>query len=295
MKAIFPSALLLLFFTFQSGKAQETYLVNGETFSLKTEVQGPLTLLWNTIDGEYRYFVKKGNTIEELKNTKEDGKYQEEYKEVLNRQTDDTNLSAEKVNLTLPSLQQYFEEYNRHKNPALPQSKRLGGLSLRLGTFAGIDNAVYTENPQNDIHPIIGLELELVDALKLKRHAMAFQFKQTFESSDHKYSASQFSLNYRFKFVKTPRLDVYVGAKFAALTFSENEVLVGVAESNPPIFITESRSGSDFSAPFTFGIGADYRVGKGYITLAMQDLVGLNVDSNNEFPLNLALGYKLIL
>ena len=61
--------------------AQETFEVDGSSYSLKTEVDGTLTLLWNTIDGEYRYFAKKGSAITELKNTKTNRRYQEEYKE----------------------------------------------------------------------------------------------------------------------------------------------------------------------------------------------------------------------
>lgn len=52
-------------------------------------------------------------------------------------------------------------------------------------------------------------------------------------------------------------------------------------------------SGSDFNAPLTLGIGADYKVGRGYITVGYRDIVGLNLDSNKEFPINFSLGYKL--
>ncbi len=120
---------------------------------------------------------------------------------------------------------------------------------------------------------------------------MVLRFKQTFESSDYKYTASQLSLNYRFKFVKTPKFDAFVNCKFAALTFSKRE-LTYVLESDPPTVITENSSGSDFSAPVTFGIGADYKVGNGYITFNYNDIVGLNVESNDEFPVDFTLGYK---
>ena len=50
--------------------SQESYSVNGETLQLKTEVSGNISLLWNIIEGKYRYFVKKDNTIIELTNTK---------------------------------------------------------------------------------------------------------------------------------------------------------------------------------------------------------------------------------
>ena len=43
--------------------AQNTYSLNGEELSLKTEVEGSITLLWNVIDEKYRYFIKKGSIL----------------------------------------------------------------------------------------------------------------------------------------------------------------------------------------------------------------------------------------
>ena len=108
MKSL-TSIAFVLFLLFSSGLyAQQEYTVDGKTYTLKTEVDGALTLLWNTIDGEYRYFSKKGEDIEELTNTKVNKKYQEEFKEVLQRQTADKSVSTKKVNLTLPSLTTFF-------------------------------------------------------------------------------------------------------------------------------------------------------------------------------------------
>lgn len=269
--------------------AQQQYTIDGKIYNLKTEVDGPLTLLWNTIDGEYRYFSKKESEILELKNTKQQGRYQEEFKEILQKQTTDVNISTEKVILTLPSLHRFFVEYNKLRNPSYSEVEKNINLQFRLGAFVGVTNSVYTDNIENTLQAVGGLELEMVDAIKLKRHAMVLGFKQTFESSDYKYSASQLSLNYRLKFIKTPKLDVFVNAKFATLTFFKKETIIipfgGVA-------IIKNESGSDFNAPLTFGIGADYKVGNGYITFNYHDIVGLNVDSNKEFPIDFSLGYK---
>lgn len=268
--------------------AQQQYTIDGKTYNLKTEVDGSLTLLWNTIDGEYRYFSKKGNEILELKNTKQDGRYQEEFREILKQQTADISMTTDKVNLTLPSLHSFFVEYNKLRNPNYSETKINTNLQFRLGAFAGVTNSIYTTNIENNLQAFGGLELEMVDAVKLKRHAMVLGFKHTFESSDNKYSASQLSLNYRFKFVKTPKLDIYLNAKFATFTFFKKEV----SYLQEGIKTTENQSGSDFNAPLTFGIGADYKVGNGYITFGYQDIVGLNVDSNKEFPIDFSLGYK---
>ncbi|MGB3344897.1 MAG: hypothetical protein WBA61_13400 [Aequorivita sp.] len=285
-------SLLLFVFGFllltTSVHSQQQYTVDGNTYTLKTEVEGSLTLLWNTIDGEYRYFSKKENEILELKNTKREGRYQEEFKQVLQKQTADVNISTEKVNLTLPSLHTFFAEYNTLRNPSYTETKKNIDLQFRLGAYVGVTNSVYTENINNTLQGVGGLELEMIDAVKLRRHAMVLGFRHTFESSDHKYSASQFSLNYRFKFIKTPKLDVFLNAKFATFTFFKKEITYIKNE----ITVTENESGSDFNAPLTFGIGADYKVGNGYITFNYHDIVGLNVDSNKEFPIDFSLGYK---
>ncbi|MGO3181617.1 MAG: hypothetical protein ACTIJ9_02180 [Aequorivita sp.] len=283
---------LFLLLSVESLHAQQQYIVDGQTYTLNTEVEGTLTLLWNTIDGEYRYFSKKGNQIEDLKNKKQKGGYKEEYKEILKQQTSDATVPTENLRFTLPNLSTFFEEYNKKIDPNFVQKKKEESmeLQLRLGVFAGISNSVYTENPTNALQPIAGIDLELADAVKLKRHALVLRFKQTFESSDYKYSASQISLNYRFKFVKTSRFDAFVNVKFAAFTYSKKEIYV---LSGPEDTLKlKSFSGSDFSAPVTFGVGADYKVGNGYITFNYNDIVALSVDSNDEFPIDFALGYK---
>jgi len=272
--------------------AQQQYTVDGQVYTLKNEVEGSLTLLWNTIDGEYRYFSKKGNDIEELKNTKQNGKYQEEYKQILTRQTSDAPILTEKLKLTLPSLHSFFAEYNKKINPDFVEKEKSIQLQFRVGAFIGITNSVYTENTYNMTQALAGLDLEMIDNVKLKRHAMVLRFKQTVRGNSYKYSASQLSLNYRFKFVKTSRFDAFVNCKFAALTYFEREETKEY-ELAPPI--TTTTSGSDFNAPITFGIGADYKVGNGYITFNYNDIVGLNVDSNDEFPIDFTLGYKFIL
>ena len=105
-KYVFFFILLAAVFSAQS---QNTYVVNNETLELKTEVNGPLVLLWNIIDDQYRYFIKKDSQIIELINTRgDDNKYQEEYKQVLN----DLNLSVIKEN----EIKQLIDSLNQNVN-----------------------------------------------------------------------------------------------------------------------------------------------------------------------------------
>ncbi|MCB0465195.1 MAG: hypothetical protein KDC78_05895 [Aequorivita sp.] len=290
MKSLIPIFALICILSAGTLQAQQQYTVDGQTYTLNTEVEGSLTLLWSTVDGEYRYFSKKGNDIVELKNTKQDGNYKEEYKETLQQQINDIAISTEKVKLTLPSLHAFFVQYNQKKDPNFGEEKKSIDLQFRLGAFAGLSNSIFTENPTNALQPVAGIDFELLDGVKLKRHALVFRFKQTFESSDYKYSASQFSLNYRFKFIKNPKFDAFVNCKFVSFTYSKREIYV--LEGATDMGVLESVSGTDLTAPVTFGIGADYKVGNGYITFNYNDIVGLSVESNNEFPIDFTLGYK---
>ena len=284
--------IIFLFFTNQS-YAQETYTVNGEQLNLKTEVEGSITLLWNIIDGEYRYFLKEDATVTELSNTKVDKQYQEEYKQILDLATKDKNLSEKKISLTTGSLANYFKEYNKLKDPNFIVEENNIKLKTRLGAFVGITNSVYSPNPTNQILPTLGLDFEIVDNNKLKRHSLVFQFKQTFESSDYKYSASQFSLNYRFKFIKKEKLDVFINTKIAGYTFQsipsfDNNDNLEFDEDGNPIITSED----NFSALLNLGIGADYKLGNGYLTFLYGDIVSVVEGNNGEFPIDFTIGYK---
>ncbi len=266
--------------------AQTTYTVADEQLSLKTEVEGTITLLWNTIDGEYRYFLKKGTAITELKNTRVEKKFKEEYKQVLEDNTNDVTISADKVKLTTASLKDFFISYNKLKDPNFTFEEKSIQLKLRLGAFAGVTNAVYTLNPTNQPLPTLGLDFEIVDHYKLKRHSILFQFEQTFESSEYKYSASEFSLNYRFKFIKKEKVDVFINTKFASYV---HEVIPSLDDELELV----QTSGDSFNALLNFGIGIDYALGNGYLSFLYGDVVSVTDDSNSEFPLDFTLGYKL--
>lgn len=285
--------LLGLFFCLSfSGFAQQ-YTIDGKSYNLQTEVDGTISLLWNVIDENYRYFIKKGDNISELKNSRdESGKYQEEYKDVLKLFTSDAIGNVNKTKLTLSSLKQYFNTYNKAVDPSFESGEENIALALRLAPFAGVSNAIFTENPKNALLLTIGADLELVDEVKLRRHSVVLRFKQTIENSDFKYNETQVSLNYRFKFVKSEKVDVFVNGKFAAYTYStrDDEPNPKFGQPNEPEFF--SKSGGDLSAPATFGLGADFVLGNGRLFVTYNDIVGIGVDSNGEFPIDFSVGYK---
>tara|TARA_B100000795_G_C22795779_1_gene439265 strand:+ start:937 stop:1809 length:873 start_codon:yes stop_codon:yes gene_type:complete len=280
------SLLVFLIFTTHLF-AQKSYTVDGTSIELKTEIEGPLTLLWNITDGNYRYFVKNGATVSELKNTKADGDYQEEYKAELQKQTSDSSLEVSKLKFTKASLSSFFNDYNKSKDPNYLDAEKSIKLKTRLGAFVGVTNSVFSANPTNQTLPTMGVDFEIVDHNLLKRHSLVLRFKQTFESSDYKYSASQFSLNYRFKFIKKEKLDVFINTKIAGYTNENKQIPTNVEDE----FTTAS--GGSFEPLLNFGIGADYALGNGYLTFMYNDFVSILQSSiNDDFPLDFSLGYK---
>ncbi|MEP2936137.1 MAG: hypothetical protein ABJM06_12985 [Gilvibacter sp.] len=287
MKAHYALIVLLLLCFVATGQAQESYTVNGETLTLKTEVDGPITLLWNTFDKQYRYFAKKGSAITELSNTKRDGKYQEQYKESLTVLTADSPVDASKVRLTLAGLRKYINTYNTQADPNYVSNSETVELTTRLGFFAGITNHRFTANPTNESLPLAGIEFEVLDQKLLPSHAIVFGFRQSFKNDTYMYSASQLSINYRFKFVNTPAVAVYINTKLVTYTYSKTEFDT-VANPELPSEI----SGGNLQAPVIFGLGADIALGNGFIILGYNDAVALTIDDNGEFPIDFTLGYK---
>lgn len=292
MKKFFLFIILLVSVCSISVAQEGSYTVDGENYVLKTAVEGELTLLWNTIDGEFRYFVEKDDTIYELKNTKnEDNSYNEEYKETLRILTADSSLMPSETKLTLSSLKYYVNSYNKEKDANYQYNASAVKLKTRLGFFGGVSNNPYVTNPDNLFAPIFGGELEIYENETAKRHAGFIEFKQSLKSGDFEYQSTQVSLNYRFRFIYQPKFNIYAQVKFATYTNSSNIVMYTDEESGE--MVTEKISGGSFDTPFSLGIGADIRLfNEHYLTLTYGEIAAIFLDNKGNFPVDLRLGYK---
>jgi len=219
MKRLFLLGLLLLA-SFTICAQTASYTVNGQNLDLRTDVEGAITLLWNTIDQEYRYFIKKGDAITELINEKIDDKFTDSYKKQLNTLTSDFPINTDKTKLTIASLRQFVNIYNAKADPNYVPNSTVVKPTYRLGGFVGLTNSIFTENPANISNPQIGIDFEILDAIALPRHSVVIQYKQTLASDEFDFSSAQFSLNYRFKFIKSEKIDVFLNTKIATYTFS---------------------------------------------------------------------------
>jgi hypothetical protein len=270
-------------------QAQESYTINDETLELKTEVEGKLDLLWNIIDSKYRYFVRtEDNTITELKNTKVDRKYQEEYKSVLEELTNNY-ASTKRLNLTLFSLKEFIDAYNVSADSTYKTNISRSKFQFRLGVFGGLTNSPFVTNPDNKTTPLFGAEFEVLEAERISRHAVFMQLKHVLEQKDISYSTTELSLGYRFRVINKETFSFYGNVKFATLNFSSATV---VTDDNG-VLISQEINETAFDVPFIFGVGADINVTKNsFVTLAYNELFALLLDNQGNFSTDFAIGYK---
>ncbi len=288
------NALILLLTFYSLGVlSQEYYSVDGQSYLLKKEVDGTWDLLWNVIDGEFRYFLKTDDdTIYELKNTKDiNGKFQNEYKLLLNDFSNGT-LDTNKIKLTLDSLKQAFDEFNISKDSSYSYTDKKSQITTRLGAFGGLTNHPFIDNPDNKFSGLLGLEFELYDNHDFKRHAGFIQITHAFENKDLEYSITEIALGYRFRFIYTNQFNIHANLKFATLSFSN--ATNGYVDGATNQIIDQKESSTLFDAPLTLGLGADFKISaKGYITFYYNEIVSVFLENKGNFPLNFALGYKI--
>lgn len=266
--------------------SQQTYTIAGETLELKTEIEGQLDLLWNTIDGQYRYFVRtEDNTITELKNTKDNNNsYKEEYKVLLLTLTN--GQPTDQLKLTRYDLRNYIDRYNSSVNTnyiALPENPKIG---LRLGFSGGITNNPFVGNPDNIKTPLIGAELEIFEARNLPTHSGFLQLRHAFSSDDFLYSTTEFSLGYRYRFINKKAFSIYAQVKLATVNFTD----VTFTDANA---MQVDLNETSFDVPLIFGIGSDIKVGEtGFITIIYGELFGGLLNNQGNFSTDIAVGYK---
>jgi len=133
----------------------------------------------------------------------------------------------------------------------------------------------------------LGIDFEIFDTTKFRKHAILFQFRQLFGNNDFDINSSQLSLNYRFKFIKTNSVEFFINTKIADLVIIDGDIEQTLSNGET-IF---SKGATEFQAPVAFGLGADIALGNGYLTLGVYDLIALNLENDN-FPIDFVAGYK---
>ena len=284
--------VISLFFLPFISISQDSFTVNGETLQLKTEVKGSVSLLWNIIDGKYRYFAKKDNTIIELSNTKDtNNKYQEEYKSVLNTLTNNFG-ETDKLNLTLPSLKIFIDTYNNTQDASYVASDKTAKLESNLLIHGGLTNHPFINNTENVSNTIFGIELEFFNKAKLPNHALFLGINHALSSDEFDFSNTKFNLGYRFRFINKSNFNIYANTTIVEYSFSKE--IVSYSENN--MLVEDEISGSSLEAPFSFGLGADIKLNSfSFLTLSYNELFALFVKNNGNFSTHFNVGYKITL
>ncbi len=282
---------LIIFFLLFSARTlgQEVFIIEGDTLKLQREVKGTLSLYYSMEDPDSRYFVQKGKRMVELKEEKIDGVPR--FKIQLKELTADAEMDVMDVKFELYSLKYFTNLYNAKVQEDYTYNASTDNIKMRLGLFTGISNNVYTDNPENILSPVIGIEFEIYDPNLAPRHSAFLHLRQSFKRDVFRYTSTQLSLNYRFKVIRMRDLDFHIDAELANLMYSISETEI----SNDAGEITEIREdrGFSFTAPLSFGMGADIKITEnGYITLGYNDIVSIVLDGNGEFPLDFTIGYK---
>ncbi|GAB2760343.1 hypothetical protein GCM10010465_00580 [Actinomadura fibrosa] len=267
------------------------FIIEGDTLELQREVKGKLSLFWTQEGHDFRFFVSKGKRMLELKNTKIDGREQEEYKDQLKELTNDTDLKTHEVKFVLYSLKHFVNSYNTLVEENYTYNAATPNIQHRLGLFVGLSNNKYTENPENILAPVVGVEFEFFDPNLAPRHVAFLQLRQSFKQEEYRYSSTQLSINYRFKAFYFSGWDLHIDAELATFLYSEDRVRI--TNDNGEVTAIKDEDGFSFTAPFSFGIGSDIRLTKnGFLSISYNDIVSIVLDGNGNFPIDFSVGYK---
>lgn len=279
---------LLLCFSVKMA-AQETYIIEGDTLQLQREVKGTLSLFWNREDTHYRYFVQKKDRMVELKDSLVNGKVQ--YREQLAKLTADADIRTHDVKFLLYSLKHFVNSYNAMVQEDYEFNEASSNIKQRLGLFVGLSNNKYTQNPENVMTPIVGLEYEFYDPNLAPRHSAFLQLRQSFKRDEYRYSSTQLSINYRFKALYFKGWDLHIDTELATFLYSEDKVKI--KDDSGEVVAIKDDSGFSFTAPFSFGIGSDIRItDNSFISLGYNDIFSIVLDGNGSFPLDFTVGLK---
>ncbi|MDO1501758.1 hypothetical protein Q2T40_16610 [Winogradskyella maritima] len=281
--------LLICLTLFQVTEAQDTYDINGERLELKSLSKGRLDLFMTTTDGSKRFFVKKdeGDFIELKQAIGANG--QAQYISTLAELTNDSDVTLEKVKFTRASLNNFVGFYNYKKAIETEDGNRDYPVNFRFGFSGGVTNNPFVTNPDNILSPMFGVELELYGDTDTPRHSGFLQGRHSFSSDDFNYSATEFSLGYRFRIINQERFNIYVQTKFATLNFISEELPV----LNGQMVTVEEVNETEFNLPLIFGLGTDIKVSDhSYLTLIFGELFAIFQENQGNFPTDIALGYK---
>lgn len=283
--------LFILFFSFSKLSAQDVFIIEGDTLQLRQEVKGPMNLYWTSKDYNYRFFVQKGKNMIELRNSDQNENSIRDFREQMEKLTSEVKLSTANLSFLLYDLKHFVNTYNSKVQEDYEINASTPNIQTRIGLFFGFSNNKYTYNPANILVPIIGLEFELYDPNLARRHSAFFHLRHSFNQEEYRYSSTQLSLNYRFRFLYFSDFNLQLDAELATLYHSSDRLYI-TNDSGEIIEIKEEK-GFSFTAPVSFSLGSEITLSEGsFLTFRYNDIVSVFLDGNGHFPIDFTIGYK---
>ena len=276
------SFILVLFtIVFASSYAQETVLIEDNEVTLIKAADGQLDLFWCIYLREYRFFVKTANgTLTELN---ESGS--PDYKTQLLDLTNNYKTTSD-LKYRLNPLTDYINDYNASQDPNYVVFESANKLKWNMAAMGGITNNPFVTNGDNTLNPMLGLELEVAGNVASPKHSGFVQLRHAFKSDEFEYQTTEFSLGYRYRFLRKDAFNVFAQVKFATLNFSDASILNA---ENTEVTITDT----SFDIPFIFGIGTDIKLGENsHLTFIYGELFALFLNNQGNFPLDFSVGYR---
>lgn len=279
--------VILLFFS-AGLQGQGIFVIEGDTLKLTEQVRGELSLFWNESPEKPRFFVRKGDRMLELKDSLQAGRPQ--YQTELESLTQNPDQAGD-LDFSLTDLESFVRSYNEQMQRQNLEGESRPVFASRIGFFTGLSNNVYADNPDNVLAPLIGLEFEMFNPQVSWRHSVVLDLEQSFKREGYRYTATQLSLSYRYRFLQLNRLQIYVDATLGRLLYERDEY--SVLDEQGEVLALRDEADFKLQAPLSLGIGADFQVTQnGYITFGYNEVVSATLDSNGSFPIDITLGYR---
>lgn len=274
---------LLSLFSVCLGSAQVITEIESTPVELRKATDGTLDLYYGLFQRQYYFYVQtEAGVLVALEEHPESSNF---FKTKLSQLTSGYGI-PDSLDYELKSIQNYINAYNQSIDPNYKAYKLPAKIAWHATIFGGMTNNPFVSNDDNVLNPFLQLEFEFSENIIAPRHTGFFQVRYSFPSDKFDYQSTELSLGYRFRFLRKERFNVF--AQVRAVSFNSSEVTL-VQELSE---VTIERSA--FDAPFVFGVGADFKLGKkSYITFIYSELFAIFTENQGNFPLDFAIGYKL--
>jgi hypothetical protein len=267
-----------------AAQAQLSTSINGVPVSLKQATKGPLELHYTLFQRQYYFYIRQGEQalIPLTKEEQTPNYYKTKLSELTGGFGDTGTLE-----FALKPLKAYLNAYHRQLDPEYVAYEEPAKLAWWGMLFAGATNNPFVTNKNNQMNPMLGLEIEVAGNVTVPKHSGFFQYRYAFPSDNFDYQTQEFALGYRYRFLRKNWGALF--GQLKAATFNNSETTLRNEDDQ-----LVTLSSNSFDAAFIFGLGVDLKLGaNSYLTFIYGELFAVFLNNQGNFPLDFSLGYKL--